>query len=208
MFLPDIFTGDPERIVYSIWDLGGLIGYHHWNYCDMNQSIPSFFTDFHRNCVSGILRKIAEYYGGRMISLVVFGSYARGEQRLNSDLDLLIILRSGSWSHLSERNEEFVINVEQPCDGDLQVLFENGISMELSPIILTNEEAQCFLPLYLDMVNNSLIIEDREGFFAGVLEKVKRQMIRWGSERINVSGHWLWEIRPGLKWNEVLHYDE
>jgi hypothetical protein len=154
------------------------------------------------------LRRIADYYGARMMSLVVFGSYARGEQRLNSDLDLLIVLRSGSWSYRSERTEEFVRSVEQPCDSDLQALFENGISMELSPIILTHGEAQCFLPLYLDMVNNSLIIEDREEFFAGVLGKVKRQMARWGSEHIKVSGHWLWEIRPGLKWDEVLHYDE
>ncbi|MFH1574299.1 MAG: hypothetical protein ABIG68_09965 [Acidobacteriota bacterium] len=122
--------------------------------------------------------------------------------------DLLIVLRSGTWSRLSERTEEFVANVEQPCDQDLQQLFEEGISMELSPIILTRDEAQHFLPPYLDMASNCLIIEDQEGFFERVLERVRRQMARWGSERNSVSGHLLWEIPPGLKWNEVLHYDE
>jgi predicted nucleotidyltransferase len=174
----------------------------------MERSIPFFFTEVHRKCLGVVLQRIIDYYGARMVALVVYGSYARREPRFDSDLDLLIVLGSNSWSRLSERTEEFVINIEQPCDENLQELYEEGISMELSPLILARDEAENFLPLYLDMVNNSLIIEDHEGFIEGVLEKVKRQMARWGSERINVSGHWLWEIRPGLKWNEVLQYDE
>lgn len=174
----------------------------------MGQTVPFFFTEAHRKCLDIVLRRILDYYGARLVSLVVFGSYARQEPRLDSDLDLLIVLGARSWSRLSERTEEFVTNVERPCDEDLQQLYEEGISMELSPLILARDEAQSFLPLYLDMVSDSLIIEDHEGFFEGVLEKVKRQMAQWGSERVNVGGHWLWEIRPGLKWNEVLHYDE
>jgi uncharacterized protein len=173
----------------------------------IDQPLP-FFTGLHRDCLSLVLRRIADYYGTRLVSLAVFGSYARGKPRFGSDLDLLIILTQATWSRLSERTEEFVTNVEQPCDDDLQKLFEAGISMDISPIVLTRHEAQGFLPLYLDMVSNCLIIEDREGFLEIVLEEVKQRMARWGSERISVSGHWLWEIHPGLKWNEVLHYDE
>ena len=174
----------------------------------MDPSVPFFFSEIHRQCLVAVLRRIVGYYGTRLVSLIVFGSYARREPRLNSDLDLLVILGSGSWSRLSERTEEFVGNVEQPCDDELQMLFEEGISMDLSPVILLREEAKGFLPFYLDMVGNSLTIEDHDGFFSDVLEKVKGQMARWGSERVNVSGHWLWEIRPGLKWNEILRYDQ
>lgn len=127
---------------------------------------------------------------------------------MGSDLDLLIIVTSGSWSRRSERTQEFVANVEQPCDGDLQRLFEAGIAMELSPIVLTRQEARGFMPLYLDMVSDCLIIEDVDGFLEGVLKCVRERMARWGSERLVVGGHWLWDIRPGHKWNEVLHYDE
>jgi predicted nucleotidyltransferase len=174
----------------------------------MNQAVPVSFTDHHRNCLADIIGRIIDYYGERMVSLVVFGSYARGEPRLDSDLDLFIVVTSGKWSRLSERTEEFVGNIEQFCDEGLQALFEEGISMEISPIIVTMDEARNFLPLYLDMVSDRLVIADRWGFFAGVMERVRDQMTRWGSRRTIVSGHWLWEIRPGLKWNEVLHYDE
>ncbi len=173
-----------------------------------NRSAPFFFTEHHRRCFDLVLDRIFDYYGTRLVSLLVFGSYARGEPRSDSDLDLLIVLRSGRWSRLSERTEEFVAHVEQPCDEDLQKLFEDGILMELSPFILTREEAQGFLPLYLDMASHCLIIRDHKGFMEGVLEKVRLKMAQWGSERINVSGHWLWEIRPGMQWNEVLRYEE
>jgi len=174
----------------------------------VNPGLPTCFSDHHRSCLAGIFGRIIDYYAERMVSLVVFGSYARGEPRLDSDLDLFVVLTSGKWSRLSERTEEFVVNIEEFCDEDLQALFEEGISMEISPVIVTMDEARNFLPLYLDMVSDCLVIADRRGFFAGVLERVRGQMIRWGSRRIEMSGHWLWEICPGLKWNEVHHYEE
>ena len=174
----------------------------------VKELVPFSFTDLHKECLSLVFRRIVDYYGARLVSLIVFGCYAFGKPRFDSDLDLLIVMRSGYWSRLSERTKEFVSNVEQSCGAQLQRLFEEGISMDLSPIILTPDEAQRFLPIYLDMADQCLIVHDVDEFFAGVLEKVKRQMARWGSERRNVSGHWLWEIRPGLKWHEVLRYDE
>ena len=99
-------------------------------------------------------------------------------------------------------------NIEQPCDEDLQALYCLGISMELSPTILTKEEANRFLPIYLDRTSHSVIIEDRGDFVRNVLQKVKEQMVRWGSRRTETGGYWHWEIRPNLKWNELIHYDE
>jgi hypothetical protein len=46
------------------------------------------------------------------------------------------------------------------------------------------------------------------GYFALVLEKVKRQMRGWGSERIKAGGRSFREMHTGLKWNEVLRYGE
>lgn len=175
---------------------------------DIQRSPLFAFTGLHRECLDCVLRRIIDYYGTRLVSLAIHGSYARGEPRLGSDLDLLLVLTSGSWSRLSERTEEFVANVEQPCDQCLQELFNEGISMELSPIVLTRAEARAFFPLYLDMASDCFIIKDVEGFLETVLEGVRQRMRRWGSERIRVGGHWLWDIRPGQKWNEVLRYDE
>ncbi len=174
----------------------------------VKESFPAFFTEFHRDCLSKIFDTIRAHYGDRLVSLVVYGSYSHGSPRLNSDLDLLIVLDSANWTRSSQKTEEFVRNVEEPCDEDLQALHRQGITMELSPLILTRAEALHFLPVYLDMVSHHVIIEDKQDFFRKILQKVREQMARWGSKRVNTGGHWLWEIRPDLKWNEVIRYDE
>jgi len=158
--------------------------------------------------MEAVLRRITAYYGDRLQSLLVFGSYACGRPRFHSDLDLLIVLSGGCWTRLSERNEEFVLHVEQYCDEPLQALHEAGVSMELSPLILLRDEASGFLPIYLDLVEHHWVVEDREGFMRGVLERVRGQMARWGSRRMDAGGHWLWEIRPGTRWGEKIRYDE
>jgi len=174
----------------------------------MDQSALFSFTDFHKKCLAEVLDRIVEYYNDRLVSLAVFGSYARRAPRFDSDLDLLVVLNSPAWSRRSQRTEEFVGHIEQHCDACLQELFDQGICMDLSPIILTRTEAQAFLPLYLDMASNCHYLIDRDHFLQRVLERVRQKLARWGSRRIQVSGHWLWEIRPGLKWEEVLRYDE
>ena len=88
-----------------------------------------------------------------MVALAVFGSYARGEPRFDLDLDSLLVPGWNTWSRLSERTEEFVVNIEQPRDEYLQRLCEAGISKELSPVILTRNEAQNSLPFYPDEVS-------------------------------------------------------
>ena len=70
------------------------------------ESAPFFFTDLHLDCIALVLRRIIDYYSARLVSLAVFGSYARKEPRFDSDLDLLIVLMPGTWSRLSERTEE------------------------------------------------------------------------------------------------------
>jgi len=176
----------------------------------LEQRIPSssFFSDPHRACVGRVLDRIRTFYGSRLAALVVYGSYAQGRPRLNSDLDLFIVLDRGTRYRLSLRNEEFVRNVEQACEEELQALYRQGISMELSPLILHSDEARNFLPVYLDMVSHRVVIEDRDGFFERILDRVKGQMSRWGSRRVEMGGHWVWEIRPNMKWNEVIRYDE
>lgn len=174
----------------------------------IDEPVPFAFHDLHRRCIACVLGRIREYYGARLVSLAVFGSYAHGTPRSDSDLDLFIVLESGTWSRFTERNEEFDAAVERPCDPHLQALFEEGISMDLSPVILLREEARSFMPLYLDMADHCLIVRDRGGFLANVLEEIRRRKAHWGSRRSVAGGHWLWEIRPGLKWNEVLRYDE
>jgi len=45
----------------------------------------------HKEAVEEFVRKLKEKFGSRIESIVVFGSYARGEWKEESDIDVLII---------------------------------------------------------------------------------------------------------------------
>ncbi len=154
-----------------------------------------FFSESHKEYVVKLIEKIKDYYGDRLVSLVIFGSYARKENRLNSDLDILIILKTDKSRY--KRIEEFVENIEMPLEHLAQKLVDEGIFVDLSPIILSEEEARFFNPLYLDMVEHSFIIVDRDNFIKKILDRVRERMDNWKSYKEFVGNRWAWIIKKG-----------
>jgi hypothetical protein len=140
-----------------------------------------------------LLDKIKEYYSNRLVSLVIFGSYARKENKLNSDLDILIVLKTNKSRH--ERTTEFIENIEMPLEYSAQ--FDEDTNIDLSPFILSEDEAKYFNPLYLDMVEHSIVIFDKNNFIRNILDKVREQMERWGSYKEFVGNRWIWIIKKG-----------
>ena len=129
------------------------------------------------------------------MSLVIFGSYARKENKLSSDLDILIILRTNRPRH--ERIREFVEEIEMPLEHLIQGLIDEGIFVDLSPIIFSEEGAKYFNPIYLDMVEHSIIVFDESKFVGEILEKVREHMDNWGSYKEFVGNNWTWIIKKG-----------
>lgn len=128
------------------------------------------------------------------MSLVIFGSYARKENKLSSDLDILIILiRTNRPRH--ERIREFVEEIEMPLEHLIQGLIDEGIFVDLSPIIFSEEGAKYFNPIYLDMVKHSIIVFDESKFVGEILEKVREHMDKWGSYKEFVGNNWTWIIK-------------
>ena len=93
---------------------------------DMSMSMPIVdtlrtFSPQHRQWVGGVLDEILRYYGENLLGLAIFGSFARGENRKGSDLDLLIILKNAGKRRI--RIEEFIREIEMKHDDLAQQLF-------------------------------------------------------------------------------------
>lgn len=151
---------------------------------------------------------ILSHYGDSLVSLVVFGSYARGDFRLNSDIDILVVLNKRTCDSRVEQNRDFVVHVEAPLLDRLDDAQKEGFSLTWSPLILAAESARKFNPLYLDMVSDHILLHDKGDFMKGVLDSVAEKMKKWGSKKEQVGGHWAWVIKPGMKFDEDLDYDE
>ncbi len=153
------------------------------------------FSLTHQKYIAKLLDRIVRQYSDNLVSLVIFGSYARKENRITSDLDLLIILKDAGSR--SGRIREFIERVEMPLEELAQRLIGEGIFMEVSPIILSTAEARYFNPLYLDILDHNIIVFDRDGFFKKTMDRVREKANEWGSYKEHFGNRWAWVIKKG-----------
>lgn len=150
-----------------------------------------FFSNRHRAHFEALIGGLTAFYGERLSSLAIFGSYARGEAGLHSDLDLLIVLRSAG--PMGSRIREFIAGVEEPHEGVAQRLFEEeGILMDPSPYILTKDEALRFQPIYFDWVDTCILLEDRDGLVERVIAGVDQMRKSTRAEKVEAGAGWAW----------------
>jgi len=154
-----------------------------------------------RQIEEALLAETRRHYGDRLVSLVVYGSVGRGTMRPDSDIDLLIVaddLPAGRIPRVSDFAE-----VERRLTPLLERFRQDGIPTELSPVFKTREEAARLTPLFLDMVDDALILHDREGFFAGVLDRLRSRLAALGSRRIWRGNAWYWDLKPDYRPGEI-----
>jgi len=150
------------------------------------------FSPAHATYLETIFKDILEYYGDRLAGLAVFGSYARQENTKNSDLDLLIILKGTSQRR--ERIIEFVNEIEMRHETLAQQLYTNeGISVELSPYLLTESEALKLQPIYFDLVEHLHVIHDPYGLIARIVQSTSRLLKEKGARRRRRNNTWEWQ---------------
>jgi len=145
---------------------------------------------------------LLQRYGDRLYSLVVFGSVARGEASKASDIDLLLVVAGLPESRLA-RQEEFMV-LEDEVAEHITALYEEGYHIEFSPIIKTPEEARRITPLYLDMVEDAVLVYDRDKFFGSVLDRLRKRLDELGSKRVRMGKKWYWLLKPDYRFGEVI----
>lgn len=148
-----------------------------------------------------LLSECRAYYGERLVSLVVYGSAGRETMRFDSDIDMLIIAKDLPKGRM-KRVAEFSA-IEAALIHYMEQLKKEGIHTDLSPVFKTPEEAQRGSPLFLDMVEDAVILYDKDGFFASVLERLRNRLKKLGSQRVWKGNAWYWVLKPDYKPGEV-----
>ena len=148
-----------------------------------------------------ILSSLREYYGDRLVSLAVFGSVARGTQRPDSDVDLLVVCDSlpiGRTRRIAEFGE-----AEKRLGPVFSDLRRRGISTDLSPVLKTPAEVERGGLFYLDLVEDARLLYDRGDFLKGILERVRSRLQQLGARRIHRGNAWYWDLKPDFKPGEI-----
>lgn len=156
----------------------------------------------YRRLLEKLIETLRGRFGDDLISVVVYGSVARGEAKRDSDVDLLIVARNLPRSRFAR--QDLFIEVEEKLEEILKRLEEEGYRVDFSPILLTPEEAARIRPLYLDMVEDAVVLYDKGGFFASVLAKLKARLEELGAQRVRLGKRWYWVLKKDYRWGEVI----
>ncbi len=144
---------------------------------------------------------LKEQLGESLIAVVLFGSVARGEAAAQSDIDLLIVVSGLPESRLAR--QRCLEPVDARFEEELAALRRQGVLTDFSPLLKTPGEAARLTPLYFDLVQDALILYEREGFFSAVLERLRESFRRLGARRVRRGKLRYWELKPDYTPGEV-----
>lgn len=148
-----------------------------------------------------VLKACLEVYGEDLVTLAVFGSVARGTPSPESDIDILIVAENLPSGRL-RRMERFA-EVEELLNPWMDSLRNIGIYTSLSPVIKTPEEVLAGSLLFLDMIDDALILFDRESFFTRFLQEFSSKLKEMGAKKVVTGERWHWVLKPDYKHGEV-----
>lgn len=87
------------------------------------------------------LQDLKRILGEKLAKVIVYGSYARGDYRDNSDVDIMILVKMSDEEIRTVKNDIY----------DLAFDVEMSTGIELSPVIKNEEQYECWvdtLPFY------------------------------------------------------------
>ena len=124
--------------------------------------------------------------GERLVSVVLYGSRARGDARPDSDFDLLIIADSLPDE---KQRRELALDITE-------VGFDYGLPVQV--LLVTPEEAEQAVatgaPLMFEIYDAHRLVYDQEDFFRHLTERFASQLRTWRARKIKER---VWEV-PGL----------
>lgn len=150
--------------------------------------LPAALPRWQAAVVGALPEAVRHVYGRRLISLVLFGSVARGTARPDSDIDLFLVaepLPPGRRARVAEFTPVEALVAE--CA---------AAQVTLSPILRTPAEVDAGSWLFLDFTMDARLLVDEGDFMARRLASIARKLAAVGALREPYKGSWVWRIPP------------
>jgi predicted nucleotidyltransferase len=148
--------------------------------------------------------RLVEFFWSKLISLIVFGSVARGKAEMESDVDVLVVADG-----LPERYSERLVLIRKVLSGvesiRMRMWEKDGVYPLIDVIALTPQEASINHPFYLDMAGEAVVIFDRGDFMKNKLEVLERKLCEIGARKVVLpNGSWFWDLKSEISKGEVV----
>jgi predicted nucleotidyltransferase len=146
-----------------------------------------------------------EHFGGKLRSVCLFGSVARGCASVESDIDVLVVaegLPDDVGMRLKETN---YIHENLKGAAPYRSLRASGKGSLISDLFFTPEEIQRHPPILLDIVEDGILMYDKDDYLRNVLLAIRETLKKLGSRRvITKRGSYYWVLKPDIKPGEIV----
>ena len=141
-----------------------------------------------------IVEALKRRFGEDLVSVVLFGPFARGDFHERSDIDLLILCKKVPKSRM-ERLKKF----EKVEDKITKLAEKLGIeNLEINPIITTLKKIEGN-PILLDLMRSSKILYDKDARFSKYLSLLRKKI----EDKIMFrEGYWM--VKGKASFDELL----
>lgn len=156
----------------------------------------------------GLLEEYVSYFFNhfrdRLRSVCLFGSVARGETTPESDIDVLVVAKGLPQDLGSRFRETNWIHMKLKETESYRLLRALGRNCLISDILLTPEEVEKHPPILLDMVDDGIILYDRDDFLKNVLRSLSERLKELGARKVKTEKGYYWILKPDAKPSEVI----
>jgi len=155
------------------------------------------------NYASLIADKLEEILQNDLISVVLFGSAARGDAGEGSDIDLLIVAEKfGKEGRFEVFN---AIENDLKSSKEYRELKDKKLGTLISPVPLTPSEVEKNPSILLDIVMDGIMLYDVDDFIVNKMKSMRRKLKKMGSKRIFLDDkRYYWDLKPDYKLGEVV----
>lgn len=135
---------------------------------------------------------LLEFYRENIISVVLYGSVARGDCHQGSDINLFAVFKE--LPSVRTERYTYVEKALKSLNRDLFLLFRSeGILTDINLLSKSVEEMEGYSPLFLDMTEDAVILYDKDWFLTNKLAKIREHIKNTGAKRIWVGRMWFWQ---------------
>lgn len=133
-----------------------------------------------KSATSFVLERCVKLFGNNLISIVLFGSYARKGYSAYSDMDIIIVLEREN-NNISKLRKEFLIRFEKKLD--LHIFTKEEVIQNFND----------FSPLFTTLLLGKQILFDRNMFFKKQFKEFTKKMMQMNIQYC--EGKRIWQIQ-------------
>jgi len=149
---------------------------------------------------------LKEKLGDNLVSVVLFGSVARGDAKRESDIDLLIVAEK--WPKDFGERIKILIEIYKILEEqeEYRKAVKNGFHVSVSEYPLSVREAFKHGPLDLEILADGIILYDKNGFMKRKLEDLRLKLEKIGARREydEENKRWYWVLKENVCFGEVV----